>query len=153
MNENIEKNMTKEGKNCSRRGMTLLELIIVVAILAMLMLVGLTSYGGWLKRSRDAKRKEDLRAIQNALEQCYSLDVDYPVFFPIGVTSLTDVICTGATEIISNAPTDPKDNTVNYNVVSSSLDSYEICADLEDKLEGGDNWTGTEKDYCINNLQ
>ena len=133
------------------KGMTLLELIIVVAILAMLMLVGLASYSGWLKRSRDAKRKEDLKAVQNALEQCYSLNTAYPEFVG-GTGSLTAISC-GGTTIMSNVPPDPKDSNFYYYVVSSAVDGYEICADLEDKLEGGDNWTGTEKDYCITNLQ
>ena len=60
------------------RGFTLIELIIVVAIIAILSTIGLTVYSGIQRGARDAKRQSDIQEIQKALEQFYALNRYYP---------------------------------------------------------------------------
>ena len=45
-------------------GFTLIELMVVMAIIAILATAGLSAYGGYLKKARDSNRIEDLRAIE-----------------------------------------------------------------------------------------
>lgn len=55
-----------------RKGFTLIELIVVIALIAILSAVILISYSGAQKRSHDSKRKADLNAIATAAMAYYS---------------------------------------------------------------------------------
>lgn len=59
-------------------GFTLVEILVVLSILALLLTVGLVSYGVVLKNARDAKRQSDLGVIQSALEQYHADQLFYP---------------------------------------------------------------------------
>jgi general secretion pathway protein G len=50
------------------KGFTLIELLIVIAILGILVVAGISSFNTSLRKSRDAKRKNDMRQIGIALE-------------------------------------------------------------------------------------
>ncbi len=67
--EKVKKNKNKNKFQAS--GFTLLELLVVITIIAILAAIGLGNYTRTLSRGRDAKRRADLKAIQNALEQYY----------------------------------------------------------------------------------
>lgn len=61
-------------------GFTLLEMLVVLGIIASILGVGLISYSSVQKKARDTKRKQDLKTIQNALEQYYSVcNYRYPL--------------------------------------------------------------------------
>ncbi|MBI2020047.1 prepilin-type N-terminal cleavage/methylation domain-containing protein [Candidatus Daviesbacteria bacterium] len=62
-----------------KTGFTLVELLVVITIIAILAAVGLTVYKGAEKQGRIAKRVEDLKAIQTALELYYANNKSYPV--------------------------------------------------------------------------
>ena len=62
-----------------RRGFTLLELLVVIAIIGILATVGLVTYGTAQKSARDVSRKQNLHAIQLALEQYYAANGSYPL--------------------------------------------------------------------------
>ena len=59
-------------------GFTLLEIMIVIAIIGILVAVGLTSFVSSQKKSRDIKRKNDLRQVSLALESYYNDKNRYP---------------------------------------------------------------------------
>lgn len=59
-----------------KTGFTLIELIVVIAILGILATIGLTSFRASQIKSRDAKRKSDLEQVQRALE-IYMNDVGH----------------------------------------------------------------------------
>lgn len=60
------------------RGFTLMELMVVMAILGILITVGLTSYKSVQAKSRDARRKNDLKQISVAIEAYYNDKSKYP---------------------------------------------------------------------------
>jgi prepilin-type N-terminal cleavage/methylation domain-containing protein len=60
------------------KGFTLIELLVVIAIISLLSTTVMASLSGARQKSRDAKRIQDLKAIQTALEMYYSDNNGYP---------------------------------------------------------------------------
>lgn len=73
--------MLKTAFRSNKKGFTLVELLVVITIIAILATIGLTIYGGARKSARTAKRIQDLKAIQTALEVYYSVNKTYPVVY------------------------------------------------------------------------
>jgi general secretion pathway protein G len=61
-----------------RRGFTLLELLLVMAILSIIMTIASVSFGTIRNRSEDSRRKTDVEEIRSALEQYKSINNKYP---------------------------------------------------------------------------
>jgi len=61
-----------------KRGFTLIELLVVVAIIGMLSSVVLSSLNTARGNARDARRQQDLKQIQTALELYYNVNNSYP---------------------------------------------------------------------------
>lgn len=66
----------KEKK--TRRGFTLIEVLIVIAIVAMLITIGLWAYRFQLLKGRDARRKADLNKLGKVFEDYYNDYNCYP---------------------------------------------------------------------------
>jgi prepilin-type N-terminal cleavage/methylation domain-containing protein len=60
------------------KGFTLIELLLVIAIVGVLAAVGIQSFSGSQAKTRDSRRKADLKAIQQALEEYYNDHGRYP---------------------------------------------------------------------------
>jgi len=112
-------------------GFTLLEMLVVIGIIAILIGIGTVSYSTAQKKARDAKRKQDLNAIQNALEQYYSVcGYQYPT--PVS-GKFSSIICLSpSTAIIQVVPVDPK-TTTPYPCNSCSSSEYKVCANTENE--------------------
>lgn len=61
------------------KGFTLVELLVVMAILALLASVGFGQYRTSQQKARDAQRKADLSNIARALEMYYNDNSQYPI--------------------------------------------------------------------------
>lgn len=106
-------------------GFTLLEMLVVIGIIGILVGLGAVSYSTVQKKSRDAKRKNDLKIIQNSLEQYYSIcGYKYPT--PTTGSIISSIICTSpSVAIMPTAPTDPKTGS-SYSITSDGT-TYSIC--------------------------
>lgn len=66
----------------NRKGFTLIEMLVVIAIVGLLSSVVVIGLTGSREKSRDARRIADIRAIQNALEINYTSATGYPSAIP-----------------------------------------------------------------------
>lgn len=55
-----------------KNGFTLIEILVVVAIIGLLATLGIVSFQASMRRSRDATRIAEIKAMQNAAEQFYA---------------------------------------------------------------------------------
>lgn len=122
-------------------GFTLLEILVVISIIGLLIAMGSVSYSTAQKKGRDARRKGDIKAIQNALEEYYSVNSTYPGgTYPNGINTYIS----GGT-----IPVDPK-NASAYCATAYSTTTYTVCGDLESDAFAGN---CSDNDFCINALQ
>ncbi|OGK18347.1 hypothetical protein A3G67_03580 [Candidatus Roizmanbacteria bacterium RIFCSPLOWO2_12_FULL_40_12] len=124
-----------------RKAFTLLELLVVIGIIAVLVSLGTFSYTTAQKKARDTKRKGDLHAIQNSLEQYYSIcGFVYPV---PGGSSYTSIVCTSPSMAIM--PTVPSDPRATPYICSGCTNSeYSLCGTMESE---------SPTSYCVTNQQ
>ncbi|OGK66306.1 hypothetical protein A2313_03650 [Candidatus Roizmanbacteria bacterium RIFOXYB2_FULL_41_10] len=74
------------------KGFSLLELLVVIGIISILLAIAVSSYSTTQKKTRDARRASDLKTIQQAAEQYYSVcgyvyptmttEADFAIFCP-----------------------------------------------------------------------
>jgi len=135
--------ITKEQMNTIRgernKGFTLIEILIVVAIIAILASVVLVGLGPTQSLGRDARRVSDLHEVQNGLELYYNAEGKYPIGDGSAWANLGTEL-TGAVPSITSVPGDP-----------SSGKSYDYSSDaagvgyiLQATMENGSGgpWSG-----------
>jgi prepilin-type N-terminal cleavage/methylation domain-containing protein len=118
-------------KNFKQLGFTLIELMVVVAIIGILMAAGILAFTNAQQNARDSRRRADIDAISKALEQYYqNNDSAYPAtasaintYFPAG-----------------SVPTDPQGGSYDLSLTTSA---FCVCADMEKAGRGNATDTGT----------
>lgn len=128
-------------KNISdQKGFTLIELMVVIAIVAVLSTIGAVVYTGTQKVSRDAKRIGDVKEIQKALEQYYAINNDYvPLSLQDGNSSVNGISALNSYFQNNVPPSEPNMAAVNYEYKyyacggpsPTKVTSYIVCAKLE----------------------
>jgi len=122
-----------------KRGFTLIELVVVMAILATLIGIGYSSFTNTLNKARDAKRKSDLRQIQLALEKYKNLNGDYPVSDWVTSqkgTSTIPWITDLTVDYIKELPVDPKNILSTPPGKPSDSGNYVYAYYSSDNVEG-----------------
>jgi prepilin-type N-terminal cleavage/methylation domain-containing protein len=123
----------------ARRGFTIMELLVSLAIIAVLLSVVLVLMDNVRERTRDSKRVSDMREVSKAFE-LYAVENGR---FPIAVETVTitgeDAVSTAleSAETISEMPTDPIHPTTSYTYQTDPQgDTYTISFCLEtDNIE------------------
>lgn len=124
----MPKNFTKT------KGFTMIELLVSIVVIAVISTVGFVSYSNSQKISRDFRRKQDLRAVQTALELYFQKNAGA---YPIG-SAWTNVNVLKP-DFINNIPQDPTDDTTHkYNYSSTDGKTYLLCANLENDSDTKD---------------
>lgn len=134
----------------NRRGFTLIELLVVVSIIAILSAVGLSTFTSAQRKARDARRRADLKEIQNALEQYYITNSTYPD--TMAAIETTTYFSAGG------APQDPRQavDYIGFTDAGLTTTAYNICADLELTTAGAVDATwynAASNDVCVKQLQ
>ena len=113
-------------RNTVQKAFTLLELLVVIGVIGILLSLITVSFTNAQKQSRDTRRRQDIVAIQNALEQYYSQ------------TSFVYPTCSGQACAAINSyftgnavPTDPLGTGIYVYTISSNSTSYTVSAKLE----------------------
>jgi type II secretion system protein G len=126
-------------------GFTLVELLVVIAILGVLVTIGLTAFTSAQARSRDTKRKADLKQIASALELFYNDVGSYPASLDgkiLGCPSTGPTSCSWGTGQLTDGKTVyfrvlPKDPSSGYNYFYRSItvgalnQGFQLFAHLE----------------------
>jgi general secretion pathway protein G len=101
-----------------RRGFTLLELLVVMAIIATLLTIAVPRYFGSLQRSREAVLKQDLTTLREAIDKYYGDTGKYPQSLAVLVEKHylrsipVDPIARAADKWVVVNADDPEDNGV-----------------------------------------
>jgi len=102
----------------NRKGFTLIEMLVVIAIIGLLSSVVVIGLSGAREKARDARRVADIRQIQNALEISYDATTGYPSLL---------------TSLPPNVPrNDPQGNLYRYTPTTGTFRAgYELGINLE----------------------
>ena len=122
--------MLKMPSLSQRRGFTLIEILIVVAIIGILASVVLVGLGPVQQKGRDARRISDLKQIQTGLELYFAKNGVYPTG-PFADWSAFQAALIGAGVGVTNVPQDPSTaSTYNYGTTGGT--TYTLSTTLED---------------------
>lgn len=135
-------------KNLRPNGFTLIELMVVVAVIAILATLGVSNFSAAIRRTRNAGRQADVEAVAKALETCY----DVPSGTYNGGLGESGTATVTSTTTVTTGPFAVEDNTcLNEDILPDMADyNYEmlwtteapqrfvVCAQLEPVA----NWDG-----------
>ena len=126
-----------------KKGFSLLELLVVIGIIAVLLAIGAASYSTVQRKSRDAKRRGDLKALQQAAEQYYAVCGSE---YPTAVAGFSEAfVCTTPPMTIlptDQVPFDPKTGLVYDCLGTCDTTQFTLCATPE-----------LESSICVSNQQ
>lgn len=122
-----------------KTGFTMIEFLVVAALIGILATLGLGAYTKSLSRGRDAKRISDMKEVQKTFELYYSLKNQY------------DTNCKNMfTPDTGSEPTPPAGGKLYF--WKCDVTSYEYCAQLENGADYGNEKCsfGDVDEGCLN---
>ncbi|MBI2593428.1 type II secretion system protein [Candidatus Daviesbacteria bacterium] len=128
------------------KGFSLVEILVVIAIIGIISGLALSFTGALQKNTRDAQRSSDLSVLQSALQQYYADQNQYPLTLPAVGSAFNG--CTGGSckTYLTRTPGDPNGSSYYYapfgNIRATDVCSanpchfYYLCAKMENPPEG-----------------
>lgn len=134
----------------NKKGFTLVELLVVVAIIGLLSTLAVVALGSARQKARDAKRVSDIKQVQTALELFFSDSNRYPqadvattlgVVGPPNTTTLSSVGFSGAAvapTYMGQVPSNPSPSgtAYSYTCAGAQCASYTLTFTLEGQTGG-----------------
>ena len=118
---------THRTHSTTHSGFTMIELMIVIAIIGALGTMFMSTFPASQKRGRDTKRKSDIKQYQTALELYANKKGDYAGLANGTINAGTNCSLLGIT---GTCPDDPKAPTYHY-ILSANSTNYVLSATLE----------------------
>lgn len=115
----------------NRKGFTLVELLVVVAIIGLLSTLAVVALGNARQKARDARRVSDIKQIQTGLELYFSDNNSYPIVAAATVLGSTgQTLSSGAgfsttasgTTYMARVPGNPSPGGTDYSYTSNNND-------------------------------
>ena len=148
----IKQKLFKKSKN--NEAMTLIEILIVIAIIAVLLVALFMVYRNSIDKARDAERKKDLKKIKLAMEDYYNDHGEYP---PDG--SLNDCDGDSLMPYLKQIPCDPTSGEpylyLTYPGGGDTSQGYRVLTKLDNKADpavgqlGCDYGCGMPEDHAL----
>ena len=142
--------MEKKIIGNKRKGFTLLELLVVISIIGILVALGAVAFSTAQKKGRDAKRRGDMKAMQNAFEQYYAVNSTY---------SATCSTMWTSTQSSGSFPDDPVPSKDYFSSCATNpTPLYSACALLDETgtgnyLDSAAVTAGGGKYFCVKKFQ
>ncbi|NTV44824.1 MAG: type II secretion system protein [Candidatus Yonathbacteria bacterium] len=117
----------------SSRGFTILELLVVVAIIGILAALTMVLATQIRAKGRDDRRTQDMRQLQNALSLYYTNHNIFPISASPTILRGTNSVSTALLNdgVIGSLPADPLAPTYNYSYVSTNGSTYTMTFCME----------------------
>jgi len=140
-------------------GFTLFEMLVVISIIAILTAVISLSFSSAQKKARDSRRVQDMRSIQTAAEQYYSMS---NFSYPADTSAPASWTPTNGQAVLDIFPQDPKSvGWTAYSYSGNVGSTYCACAAVEsvsvgnavDKCNFGSGVGITGPYFCVKNQQ
>ncbi len=132
------------------KGFSLIEILLVIAILAVISTIGAVSFSSIRNKSEDAKRKTDVGEIRSALEQYKSINNRYPtpnITITMGLEFGTAGLLDASHTYMSKIPQDPDFPVKTYYYESTDGSDYILRSELNNPEPTPCNLTPTP-DLC-----
>lgn len=114
----------------SSYGFTMIEILIVIAMMGILVTAVTANFMTSFSRARDARRKSELKQIQNALES-YKQGTSAPITYPAALPSCGSALISGSTTHMKSMSCDPSTGSGYYFNPNNANLTYALCACLE----------------------
>jgi len=119
---------TLKAKINSRKGFTIVELIVVITIIGILASISIISYGAWKSSATTAQLKSDLNGVLSAMKSARNFSNTYPTTVPATFVPSNGVTLSGGGKASGDSFCVTATNgTLSYNVSQFGLVSVGIC--------------------------
>lgn len=141
-------------ENRTRTGFTLVELLVVVAIIGVLTTLVLANFNAARDRARDVERKSDLDQVKKALRMYYNDNTSYPAD---GVLVWGSEFSSGSMVYMKALPEDPDSAKAYVYAVDASGNDFCLVTTLDNTADGDiaksharcSSCTVTDSDYVV----